>query len=401
MIRRISSTLLLLIFGSLVGLVAVEAILHLAPSAAEKLRNYFLYRGTARTPWMNTAHELVGWGFVPNTRFTFARRNEFEVDVQINSKGLREREIPYAKEKDTFRILLLGDSFSAALQVPLRLTWHKIIERTLNENPRVPKKIEIINSGVPGYGTSQELLYYRYEGYKYNPDLVLIEVFHNDISELYPRPLQERRNEEKPFFVLNGGQLELKNFPYRRDGHNISPSGKFFPYLAYAFGPLLDKVFRGARRIREWPDIPARLLLYASPAPPEFEAGWEMAWQLETKLLQELKTDAAKHGTKVAALFFPERFSIYPFLWRERLNSQYPKWKELKWDLDKPNRRLGMVLQQQGIKYFDLSPSFRDSVDKTGALLYFPSDGHLTPEGNRLAGEIVSAWLHDQGLVPH
>jgi hypothetical protein len=342
---------------------------------------------------MNTAHELVGWGFVPNSRFIFARKNEYEVEIQINSKGLRDREIPYEKEKDTFRILLLGDSFSAARQVPLRFTWHKIIERKLNEHPGVHKKVEIINSGVPGYGTTQELLYYQYEGYKYNPDLILIEVYHNDISELYPRPLQERRNEEKPFFVLNGEQLELKNFPYRRDGHNISPSGKFFPYLAYTFGPLI----RGA----EWPDIPARVLLYASPTPPEFESGWEAAWKLETRLIQKLKADAAKHGTKVAAIFIPERFCVYPFLWQERLNSESPKWKELKWDFDKPNRRLGIVMQQQGINYFDLSSSFRDTVDKTGALLYFPSDGHLTPEGNHLAGEIVSTWLHDQGLVPH
>ncbi len=391
-VRRISVNILLLVLGLLVGLVTAEGILHLAPQAAQRIHDYFLYKGTARTPWMNTANELVGWAFLPNSRYTFARKNEYEVENQINSKGLRDREIPYKKERDTFRILLLGDSFSAARQVPLRFTWHKIIERKLNERPGVHKKVEIINSGVPGYGTTQELLYYRYEGYKYNPDLVLIEVFHNDISDLYPRPLQERRNEEKPYFVLNGEQLELKNFPYRRDAHNISPSGKFFPYLAYAFGPL----FRGAAI----GDIPARLLLYASPAPPEFEAEWEAAWKLETRLIQELKADAAKHGTNVVALFFPERFCVYPFLWRERLNSESPKWKELKWDLDKPNHRLAKIFAQEGIKYLDVTPSVRGFVDKTGALLYFPSDGHFTPEGNRLAGEVVSAWLLDQRAVP-
>src|ERR1043166_7044657 len=50
---------------------------------------------------------LTGHGHRPNSQARL-----MGVDVRINSKGLREREIPYERTPSTRRILMLGDSFT-------------------------------------------------------------------------------------------------------------------------------------------------------------------------------------------------------------------------------------------------------------------------------------------------
>ena len=83
----------------------------------------------------------------------------------INSKGLRDDEHPYHRG-DQFRILLLGDSFVEAREVPLEVTFYARLEEILD--------VEVIVGGHHGWGMDNELLWYRHEGSKYNADLVLL-----------------------------------------------------------------------------------------------------------------------------------------------------------------------------------------------------------------------------------
>ena len=60
-------------------------------------------------------------------------------------------------------------------------------DETLGEQLRsllqsqMDRPVEVINAGVSGFGTDQELLWLREEGVKYAPDLVLLAVYpHND-----------------------------------------------------------------------------------------------------------------------------------------------------------------------------------------------------------------------------
>ena len=128
-----SSKILLAAFGVFLALLILEAVFRLLNIVEfkERLAPQRQGRPFAGNPtyYMNPGHELFGWFFVPNNEFIFtSRRDEFRVRVRINSNGLRDREYPYEKGEGVFRILVLGDSFSAALQVPLEQIWHEIIE---------------------------------------------------------------------------------------------------------------------------------------------------------------------------------------------------------------------------------------------------------------------------------
>src|SRR3989338_8376051 len=99
-------------------------------------------------------------------------RQEFSNVIKFNSKGLRDYEYSYEKPKETERILVVGSSFTQAIQVPLDKTYENLLEKKFNENN---KKIEVINAAVGGYSTAQELFYFREEGLKYGPDLILVD----------------------------------------------------------------------------------------------------------------------------------------------------------------------------------------------------------------------------------
>ena len=93
---------------------------------------------------------------------------------------MRDYDHKFEKDKNTFRIAILGDSFAEARSVNLNETFWIKIKYDLNncsffKNKR--KKVEVINFGVSEYGTTQQLLTLQNNVWKYNPDLILLAFF--------------------------------------------------------------------------------------------------------------------------------------------------------------------------------------------------------------------------------
>ncbi|MGI8654595.1 MAG: SGNH/GDSL hydrolase family protein [Pyrinomonadaceae bacterium] len=128
--------------------------------------------------------------------------------VRINSAGLRDREHSKAKPPDTFRIALIGDSYAEALQVPAEDTFWTVLEGRLRGCRKFAgKNLEIINFGVSGYGTAQELITLRRHVWDYAPDMVLLAfTTNNDITD-NSRAL--KKTNEIPYFVHRDGKLVL------------------------------------------------------------------------------------------------------------------------------------------------------------------------------------------------
>ena len=99
------------------------------------------------------------------------------VDVAINSLGLRDREIPLERTPGADRVLMLGDSFTLGWGVPFDDTVSKRLERLFAKDGR---NIEVINSGVGNYNTVMEVEYYLTRGFKFHPDVVVLNYVIND-----------------------------------------------------------------------------------------------------------------------------------------------------------------------------------------------------------------------------
>ncbi len=104
--------------------------------------------------------------------------------MRVNSQGLRDRERSIEKPVGTYRIALLGDSFTAGEGVRMEETYGAILEQALHACPALADlRPEVVNFAVTAYGTTQELLTFRHHARAYNPDLVMVGIFTgNDIS---------------------------------------------------------------------------------------------------------------------------------------------------------------------------------------------------------------------------
>ena len=103
------------------------------------------------------------------------------VPVHINRLELRDRrEYDLAKGPNTFRILVLGDSVTFGHGSVADHTYPYLLEQRLKAwRPDVDW--QVWNAAVPGYDTSQELTQLLEVGPRFQPDLVIVGFFENDL----------------------------------------------------------------------------------------------------------------------------------------------------------------------------------------------------------------------------
>lgn len=98
-----------------------------------------------------------------------------------NAQGFRNhRDFSYEKSPDVIRIFSLGDSHTAGFEVRQERTFSAIIERHLQDSG---VQAEVINAGVSGFSTAEELVLLENEGIKYQPDVVVLGFFANDFID--------------------------------------------------------------------------------------------------------------------------------------------------------------------------------------------------------------------------
>src|SRR5712671_5614679 len=112
---------------SSVVLLAVSLVLALA--AVELLLSFRIPFVSISSP--SRFDPRVGRIRPPYAEMRWTNYLDFAVTEQANSLGFIDREPPAAKASGVFRILVLGDSFVEALQVPTRQKFHVLLEDML------------------------------------------------------------------------------------------------------------------------------------------------------------------------------------------------------------------------------------------------------------------------------
>ena len=131
----------------------------------------------------------LGWRSIPNLdvtkRATDARGNSYPLRVRTNALGFRR--FGDTTRTDRLRLLVLGDSFTQAVEVSDDKTYFAHLSNALHA--------DVFAYGCGGYGTVQEYLVLDQYVDRIQPDAVLLQYCSNDfINNDYALELQSLGN---------------------------------------------------------------------------------------------------------------------------------------------------------------------------------------------------------------
>lgn len=360
----------------------------------------------AETGQLFACHPALGWTGRPNFQGEF-QNDLFQQELTFNSLGMHDAEHAFAKPPDTFRILMLGDSFVHAVQVEEAATAHQRLEDRLNQTePPVGDNVEVISGGVTNWGTNQQIIFYREQGRHFAPDLVLLMIYlGNDLLDNLPGNglTIDGRNCYAPYFAVCGETLNPDPLPY-------APGLSGSPHDCSAGKRLavngMGRLYRHSRLIQQIEPLlvatkPRRQFgqQYDSPFSalylPNDEAELEQAWRVTLATIAQLRNEVEADGSRFAvALISPEivvRLAALSPAEQQVFLADNPAFAEAQ--VDRPNVRLAQFFDEQQIPCLDLTPTMVEHVRAGDASLYIPGEWHWTAEGNRVAAEALAEWL--------
>lgn len=319
--------------------------------------------------------------------------------VAINANGQRDEEHSLQKPEGTFRIAVLGDSYCEARQVDLEKAWWKVAERELNRCDAVAgTKIEVLNFGVSGYGTAQELLTLRKKVWPFAPDLVALTfTSNNDMSDNY-RAL--RSDDTIPYFVFRDGEVTLDDSFLGSSGYQMRSSflGRSSIWLVnhLRIAQLLNRfryAFRQYLMSRErsdrFGDQGSDKVIYGPPV----NDAWQNAWQITAALVEIFFQEVHAKGARALLISVSNPEQVYPKKnIRDDLLQRFNGT-----DLFYPEHRLQEIASSQQVPYIPLAPYLQKIAEDSGEDLHYfegnDADGHWNVRGHELAGTRVASEI--------
>lgn len=354
----------------------------------------------------------IGYRFDPYTgaRLTADQRvwqkREGRALVTTNSRGFRDREHPYEKPAGTFRIAVLGDSYAEAVQVELDETFWSVMQEELQTcRPDHVRQIEVLNFGISGYGTAQELQMLRHYVWQYDPDLVLLAFLSANDVRNNSRQLEPAR--QRPFFTLQDDRLVLDD-SFRDDPERVrfedSTWLQFKDWLIRRF-ELCALIYRWrhreeTRQTRDRQELAERGLsdrIYLSTPPDET---WRDAWEVTERLIEQMHREASEKDVPFLVMSVTSAIVVNP----ERGPREALRKKLGVDDLLHPDRWIERIGRENGFPVVVLSESMQQRAEKTGTYYHGFSNtrmgsGHWNARGHRFAGERVSETICRLGLL--
>jgi hypothetical protein len=330
----------------------------------------FLAGGDLRTQF----DPELGWRYRPGF--------EGETD-SINSAGLRAAsEYSLAPDPAKRRVAVFGDSFVYGTEVSNPDCWPAIAER-------IAPDLELLNYGVPGYGSDQAFLLYEREGQRYAPEQVLVgfaPVNMRRIVNVYRRFISTHEAPlVKPRFLLEpDGSLRLFPNPLPTieswqalldDPAKIREWGEFDHWYAPAIydNPLYDAFASVRLASHFWTRLTRRYLdpdrLFDGPT---FRPS-STAFRIQVAVLRAWVDRIEANGAKPTIVMLPDLDSIAgagggdPVVYAP----------------------LVAALREKGIEVWDAVEAFPITRDEEVLQPLFMPGGHYSPEGNAL----VANWI--------
>lgn len=295
-----------------------------------------------------------GWALRPKARGQSFLGGPDKAIVETNSHGFRGPEFHVRKPAGFYRIVVLGDSFVFGHGVDQEHTFPSQLQNALAMQIQ---SVEVINLGISGYSTDQELLLFREFGAALGADLVVLVVCDNDF---------QANTEDfaygayyKPYFVLTPG-LSVRNVPV--------PELTAFQEvkLALARHSNVWNLFRTRRS-----SIPAAQAFFNWFAVAETKRSGGEPIAVTMSIVQSLHDEAAGVGAAFFLMNTGHRGENTPLFWSLRGR-----------------------LRAAGIRFLGLEGNLKEARERhpTGEW-DFDTDTHWNVDSHRLAAAVVAEYM--------
>lgn len=235
----------------------------------------------------------------PNT--TFSHRSVDGVwHFQINAQGFRDtHDYLYEKAPGMRRVICLGDSHTQGFECEQSATYAQVLEQAAAAR-RLP--LEVLNAGISGFGTAEQLVFLEQEGLKYQPDFVILAFQANDLDD----------NAKCGLFGLQDGQLITNKFTHLPGVRLLRPFQDFpltrwLSQHSYLYSLVMNNLWTFAKN---------RLSRQAAEAvPTEYTVGManpsaaarQYQEKLTAALLRRMGQTCRDHGVMFIVVELPNR----------------------------------------------------------------------------------------------
>ncbi|MGQ0656430.1 MAG: hypothetical protein ACT4P4_29925 [Betaproteobacteria bacterium] len=263
----------------------------------------------------------------------------------VNRAGFRDSERLVDKPDAVYRIAVLGDSYTEALQVDVRQTYWRLLPARLQQCGFAPgRDMETLGFAARGYGTAQEAVVLETVAMRYQPDLVLLQF--SPADDVQNNSLFLAQEKERPFFLLDAkGGLRLDDSFADRSAFQAHAS--FSHELVRKLADR-SRAIQLAFRMRNMPffgEAQARNDYQPLALVPPRDERWEDAWRITEALLVRMHHYAARNGARFAVFTAPHPVQLG------------------KDDLLYPDRRIEAYAKRRGIAAFSLGEALKGRQD--------------------------------------
>ena len=343
-------------------------------------------------------HPVLGRSYCPGTK-GFLTENKVKMHVEVNADGLLGKAYPVNRVPGNFRIALLGDSFTSAEAVSAEKKFAGVWERELSK--KVAGNVEVINFGVGGTGTWQQLQMFHMKALKYKPDLTVVAFcWCNDVGnnidkfksgDMNPlldeydvgwfKRLQVKRKNFNKWLWNNSGLYQFTRTKYNHLEH----------YFKRIFLPdYMKKVHSEGKKNPEREKKNQKEVDSKNPdekksIPPEYKKDTisifddlfffdSEGWDITRKLFLKLKQEVKKNGGELAVIHFGgfHQYNNFPVL---------------------PVKEFDAFLNSEGIAHFNAFDLFVKIDDEFLPENFIPNDGHFTEKGHRHFADFSTDFL--------
>lgn len=339
------------------------------------------------------------------------KTDEWDVNYQINSLGLRDKDIA-SDRAEAFRVLFLGDSFAQGHGVDLENSMSKLLEKKLNKAGG--RNFEVVNAGVFGYSPLVEYLWLLKEGVSLKPDLVIVAFSVTDFFEdrqrfrelltSYPELLEDELENK-----IEQGETEF-NFGLINTSTNPVSDQKIYagliPYEIKqwlrnnlkTYGLLADFIKKKNQPVQQdslhQGDID-RDIVAIMRGDKIIQSDYEKLFGLPLKHLAMMRKLLDENNIPLVLIGVPDAVQVSDSEWPNRTALGYPVHFE---DPRGPFQdELAKRLRKADINFIDLLEDFKTSNIFP---LYFTRDGHFRESGHQLSSDLIFDGLQSLDLTP-